>query len=164
MSIIQTGITVAAILAAVGAYLLSMYGTYQGQAEGKDEIDITYISVPSVLNSVIVIYLLYYLLYIRGEKHTFQFKIIGTVLLIVGLLSDIYFDFSNKSLRPTGAATGMLYSISTFNFIVRLFLIIQFQCADPFARRIKLDQPFQQPKPQQPKPQSPPAIGGKHRR
>lgn len=162
---IQTGITVSAILAVVGAYLLSMYGIYQGQSEGKDEINITYISVPSVLNCIVVIYLLYYLLYIRGEKHTFVYKIVGTVVLIAGLLSDIYFDVGDKSLRSTGAATGMMYTVSTINFIVRLFYIIQFQCTDPFGRKVKPEQPKQQQQQQQqkPRPESLGAIGGKRR-
>jgi len=165
MSILQTSLTVGAILAGVAAYLLSMYGVYQSQLEGKDDIDITYVAVPSTLNSVIVIYLLYYLLYVNGDKHTPQFKLGGAVLLILGLMTDVYLDLSNKTLRPSGYATGTLYTISTFNFVVRLFLIIQFHCADPFLRRVKTEQPVQQPKQQQPRQQGPPpAIGGKHRR
>jgi hypothetical protein len=173
MSYLQTLVTVLAILLAVGAYLVSMYGIYEAQTGGQDEIDLTYIAVPSVLNSLITVYLLYYLVYIRSEKHTTPYKMIGITLLIAGLLSDVYFTMTDKELRGTKAATGLMYAVTTFNFIVRLYFVIQFQCSDVLARYVKPTQVESTKPPSQTQFQRPsrpdrpdvfPAIGGKTRR
>jgi hypothetical protein len=170
MSLAQTLITVLAIVLAVGAYLVSMYGIYEAQAGGQDDIDLTYIAVPSVLNSLITLYLLFYLMYIRTEKHTSLYKMVGITILIAGLLSDVYFTMTDKELRGTKAATGIMYAVTTFNFIIRLYFIIQFQCSDVLARYIKPTQ-AEPPKPQSqsqfprpPRTEGFPAIGGKTRR
>lgn len=158
MNDIQTAVTVAAILFTVGGYLLSMYGIYLGQSSGSDTIDVEYIAGPTALNGVVVIYLLYYLLYVRGDKHTTAYKIVGTLLLILGLILDIYLTFSDKELRPTKAATGLLYGFTSINFVIRLFFIIQFHCTDYFARKVKAEPHTRAPRQQQ---QTIAPIGGR---
>jgi peptidoglycan biosynthesis protein MviN/MurJ (putative lipid II flippase) len=159
MNNIQTAVTVGAILFTVGGYLLSMYGIYLGQSSGSDTIDVEYIAGPTALNGVVVIYLLYYLLYVRGDKHTTAYKLVGTTLLVLGLVLDIYLNFSDKDLRPTKAATGLLYGFTSINFVIRLFFIIQFHCTDYFARKVKAEP--QQRAPRQQQQQTIPPIGGR---
>jgi peptidoglycan biosynthesis protein MviN/MurJ (putative lipid II flippase) len=162
MNDIQTAVTVGAILFTVGGYLLSMYGIYLGQSSGSDTIDVQYIAGPTTLNGFVVIYLLYYLLYVRGDKHTIAYKILGTFLLIIGLILDIYLNFSNKDLRPTKAATGLLYAFTSINFVIRLFFIIQFHCTDYFGRKVKAEPQQKQQKQQQKQQQETiPPIGGR---
>jgi peptidoglycan biosynthesis protein MviN/MurJ (putative lipid II flippase) len=160
MNNIQTAITVAAILFTVAGYLLSMYGIYLGQSTGSDTINIEYIAIPSALNGVVAIYLLYYLLYIRGDKHSVEYKIAGTFLLLLGLILDIYLNFADKDLRPTKAATGILYLFTSINFVIRLYFIIQFHCTDYFGRKVKAESQQKQQQKQQKQEVIPP-IGGR---
>jgi peptidoglycan biosynthesis protein MviN/MurJ (putative lipid II flippase) len=160
MNDIQTAITVAAILFTVAGYLLSMYGIYLGQSTGSDTINIEYIAIPSALNGLVAIYLLYYLLYIRGDKHSVEYKIAGTFLLLLGLILDIYLNFADKDLRPTKAATGILYLFTSINFVIRLYFIIQFHCTDYFGRKVKAESQQKQQQKQQKQEVIPP-IGGR---
>jgi hypothetical protein len=166
MNLIQTVVTLTAVITGVSAYLVSMYGIYAAQKEGKDDVEVEYIAIPSVLNLLVTMYLILHL--IQTQKHVLVYKVIGITILIVGLLCDIYFTMLDSELRKTGAATGLMYSITTVNFIVRLFFMIQFQCSDVFARKVvdkpHFDQPRQNNPFRPPRPESIPAIGGKGRR
>ena len=162
MNNIQTAVTVAAILFTVAGYLLSMQGIYLGQTTGSDTINIEYIAIPSALNGLVVVYLLYYLLYVRGDKHTTAYKLVGTFLLVLGLILDIYLNFADKDLRPTKAATGLLYTFTSINFVIRLYFIIQFHCTDYFGRKVKAEpQQKQQQKQQKQQQEVIPPIGGR---
>jgi len=148
MSVIQTGLTVFVVLAAIGAYIMQIYGTAQAdqryRVQGSTgDIDVGFLISSTVLNSCVTIYLLYYLLQVRFEKHTDYFNILAGFLIIGGLAADIFLgvyivSIANASTEKDQAASyGWIYGIGTINFIVRMFYIIQFQCSDVLARRVK---------------------------
>jgi len=148
MSLIQTGITVFIVLAAIGAYIMQIYGSATAQQQYQDhtgkggEIDIGLLVSSAVLNTFVTLYLLYYLLQVRFEKHTDYFNLVAGLLIIGSLSADILLgvfivDIANSSPeKAQNASYGWIYAIGSFNFIVRMFYIVQFQCSDILARRV----------------------------
>jgi hypothetical protein len=127
---------------------MQIYGSATAQEhyqthEGKGgEIDIGFLVTSAILNTFVTLYLLYYLLQVRFDKHTDYFNIVAGLLLIGGLCADIFLgvfivDIANNSPeKAQNASYGWIYGIGSFNFIVRMFYIIQFQCSDILARRV----------------------------
>lgn len=127
---------------------MQIYGSATAQEqyqthEGKGgEIDIGFLVSSAVLNTFVTLYLLYYLLQVRFDKHTDYFNIVAGLLLIGGLCADIFLgvfivDIANNSAeKAQNASYGWIYGIGSFNFIVRMFYIIQFQCSDILARKV----------------------------
>lgn len=148
MSVIQTGLTVFVVLSAIGAYIMQIYGSATAQEQYQDhtgksgEIDIGFLITSAILNTFVTLYLLYYLLQVRFDKHTDYFNIVAGLLLIGGLCADIFLgvfivDIANNSPEKSqNASYGWIYGIGTINFIVRMFYIIQFQCSDILARKV----------------------------
>lgn len=148
MSVIQTGLTVFVVLAAIGAYIMQIYGTAKADDRYRDkasngEIDVGFLISSAALNTCVTIYLLYYLLQVRFDKHTDYFNLLAGFLIVGGLCADIFLgvyivQIANSSTEKDQAASyGWLYTFGTLNFIVRMFYIIQFQCSDVLARRVK---------------------------
>ena len=96
------------------------------------------------MNILLTLYLLYYIYAIRYDKHGDVFKIIGTFVLILGIALDIFFSVFAVQLTPATTkgevwqSYDFMYAVTTLNFFVRLFLIVQFQCSDVLARRLKI--------------------------
>lgn len=151
-SLVQTGITTFALLWAIATYLMQMYGAYTAQqanihdstAGNKtgSEVDAGYVVGGTIMNALLTVYLLFYIYAFRYEKHGDVFRIVGTFVLIVGLALDIFLSVYAVPLTSTTTkgeiwqSYDWMYGIGTLNFIVRLFLIIQFQCSDVLARRL----------------------------
>jgi hypothetical protein len=185
-SLVRTGVTMSAIFATMLAYILQLYGAYTAQqanlhAGASGEIDAGYIVGGAFLNTVVSIYLIYCLFNVRFEKHGDLFKSIGTFLLIGGLLVDIFLAVYVLDLLPATAdkkvweTYSWIYTLSTFNFLARLFYVVQFQCSDVHSPKIKpqfQENPFKKPFVQQqqqrpdrgPNPFVKPEEGGKSRR
>jgi len=150
MSLFQTTLTTTALIWAIGTYMMQMYGGYTAQqanihdssGQAGREVDAGYVVGGTCMNVVLTLYLLYYIYGIRYEKHGDVFKLIGTLVLLVGLVLDIFLSIYIVQLTPTTKdnqvweAYGWMYGVGTVNFLVRLFLIIQFQCSDVLARRV----------------------------
>ena len=150
MSLAQTGITTFALLWAIVTYMMQMYGAYTaqqnnlGDSTGKagHEVDIGYVVGGTTMNTLLTIYLLYYIYAIRYEKHGDVFKTVGTFILLVGLALDIFLSVYIVPLTSTTKSKEIwesyqwMYVVGSLNFCVRLFLIIQFQCSDVLARRL----------------------------
>lgn len=148
MSVVQTGLTVFVVLAAIGAYIMQIYGTARGdqryrQDASTGDIDIGFLISSSALNACVTIYLLYYLLQVRFDKHTDYFNLLAGFLIIGGLCADIFLGVYIVSIadssteKDQAASYGWIYGIGTINFIIRMFYIIQFQCSDILARRVR---------------------------
>ena len=186
-SLVRTGLTTGAIFTTMVAYILQLYGAYTAQQANlhestSGEIDAGYIVGGAALNSIVTVYLLYSLFNIRFEKHGDLFKTIGAFLLITGILVDIFLAVYVLDLVPATADKNVwetyiwIYSISSFNFLARLFYVVQFQCSDVHAPKVKppqsQDNPFKKPFVQQqqqrpdrgPNPFIKPEEGGKSRR
>ena len=148
MSLVQTAVTTTALVWAIGTYMMQMYGAYTAQqanihdGSAGREVDAGYVVGGTCMNVVLTLYLLYYIYAIRYEKHGDVFKLVGTLLLLTGLVVDIFLSVFVVQLAQTTAdkqvweAYGWMYGIGTINFFIRLFLIIQFQCSDVLARRV----------------------------
>jgi len=149
MGLLQTGLTASAIIGAFSAYMMQIYGAYTAKKEddGVGEIDVGYIVGGAVLNSIVTLYLLYYLFEKRYDKHGEYFKVVGSTLLIAGLCVDIFLAAYVVQLPTIGdrsQAYIWIYFFSTFNFLVRVIYTIQFQCTDILAHRVKPSLPVQQ--------------------
>lgn len=147
MSVIQTGLTVFVVLASIGAYIMQIYGTAQAdaryrQSSSTGDIDVGFLISSAALNVCVTIYLLYYLLQVRFEKHSDYFNVVAGFLIIGGVCADIFLGvyivgIANSSTEKDQAASyGWIYGVGTINFIVRMFFIIQFQCSDVLARKV----------------------------
>jgi hypothetical protein len=162
MSVAQTAITTFALIWAIGAYILQMYGAYTAQqsnlhdstgASGH-EVDAGYVFGSSAMNIFITLYLLYYIYAIRYDKHGDVFKVVSTAILLIGLALDIFLSVYIVQLTPTTIKKEVyqsydwLYILGTVNFLVRIFLLIQFQCSDVLARRFIKPAAVEQPRKQ----------------
>lgn len=155
MSNYQTALTTTALVWAMSTYMMQMYGAYTAQqanihdstGQAGREVDAGFIVGGTVMNIILTLYLLYYLYAIRYDKHGDFFKIFGTFVLILGIALDIFSSVFTLQITPATLKREIwqsydwTYAISTFNFIVRLFLIVQFQCSDVLARRFKVAPP-----------------------
>lgn len=149
MSIVQTAVTTTALIWAIGTYVLQMYGAYTAQqanisdASKGLEVDAGYVVGGTIMNIVLTLYLLYYIYAIRYDKHGDMFKIAATFLLIAGIALDIFLAVYAVQVTPATTkgqvwqSYDWTYIVSSLNFLVRLFLIVQFQCSDVLARRFK---------------------------
>lgn len=152
MSIQQTAITTVALIWAVGTYMMQMYGAYTAQqanlsdSTGKSgrEVDAGFVVGGTLMNILLTLYLLYYIYAIRYDKHGDIFKIVGTFVLILGIALDIFLSVFAVQVAPATLkgevwqSYDWMYTIGTLNFLIRLFLIVQFQCSDVLARRLKI--------------------------
>jgi hypothetical protein len=152
MSIQQTAITTVALIWAVGTYMMQMYGAYTAQqanlsdSTGKAgrEVDAGFVVGGTLMNILLTLYLLYYIYAIRYDKHGDIFKIVGTFVLILGIALDIFLSVFAVQVAPATLkgevwqSYDWMYTIGTLNFLIRLFLIVQFQCSDVLARRLKI--------------------------
>jgi hypothetical protein len=152
MSIQQTVITTVALVWAVATYMMQMYGAYTAQqanlsdstGQAGREVDAGFVVGGTIMNILLTLYLLYYIYAIRYDKHGDVFKIIGTFVLILGIALDIFFSVFAVQLTPATTkgevwqSYDFMYAVTTLNFFVRLFLIVQFQCSDVLARRLKI--------------------------
>jgi len=152
MSIQQTVITTVALVWAVATYMMQMYGAYTAQQANINdstgragrEVDAGFVVGGTIMNILLTLYLLYYIYAIRYDKHGDVFKIIGTFVLILGIALDIFFSVFAVQLTPATTkgevwqSYDFMYAVTTLNFFVRLFLIVQFQCSDVLARRLKI--------------------------
>jgi hypothetical protein len=152
MSIQQTVITTLALVWAVATYMMQMYGAYTAQQANLSdstgragrEVDAGFVVGGTLMNILLTLYLLYYIYAIRYDKHGDVFKIIGTFVLILGIALDIFFSVFAVQLTPATIkgevwqSYDWMYVVTTLNFFVRLFLIVQFQCSDVLARRLKI--------------------------
>lgn len=152
MSIQQTVITTVALVWAVATYMMQMYGAYTAQQANLSdstgragrEVDAGFVVGGTIMNILLTLYLLYYIYAIRYDKHGDVFKIIGTFVLILGIALDIFFSVFAVQLTPATIkgevwqSYDWMYVVTTLNFFVRLFLIVQFQCSDVLARRLKI--------------------------
>jgi len=152
MSIQQTVITTVALVWAVATYMMQMYGAYTAQQANLSdstgragrEVDAGFVVGGTIMNILLTLYLLYYIYAIRYDKHGDVFKIIGTFVLILGIALDIFFSVFAVQLTPATTkgevwqSYDFMYAVTTLNFFVRLFLIVQFQCSDVLARRLKI--------------------------
>jgi hypothetical protein len=183
--IVRTLITSLVIFTTMGAYILQVYGAYTAQQANLQEsasveIDAGYIVTGALLNTIVTVYLIYYLFNVRFDKHDALFKSLGTFFLIVGMFLDIFLAVFVLDLLPATfdktvwETYSWIYSISTLTFISRIFYIVQFQCSDIGAPRVRNQpqenafkkQPFgQQPRPERgPNPFVKPEEGGGKRR
>jgi len=185
-SLVKTAITSFVIFLTAGGWILQMYGAFTAQQanlheSASGEIDAGYIVGGALLNTVVSIYLIYHLFNVRFEKHGDLFKSIGAFLLIGGVLVDIFLAVYVLDLVPATMdkqvweTYSWIYAISTFNFLARMFFVVQFQCSDVHAPKVKPQQqenPFKKPFVQQqqqrpdrgPNPFVKPEEGGKSRR
>ena len=152
MSIQQTVITTVALVWAVATYMMQMYGAYTAQQANLSdstgragrEVDAGFVVGGTIMNILLTLYLLYYIYAIRYDKHGDVFKIIGTFVLILGIALDIFFSVFAVQLTPATTkgevwqSYDFMYAVTTLNFFVRLFLIVQFQCSDVLARRLTI--------------------------
>jgi len=131
---------------------MQIYGTARGDQRYRQDastggIDVGFLISSSALNACVTIYLLYYLLQVRFDKHTDYFNLLAGFLIIGGLCADIFLgvyivSIANSSKEKDQAASyGWIYGVGTVNFIVRMFYIIQFQCSDVLARRVRPNAP-----------------------
>jgi hypothetical protein len=155
MSIQQTALTTTALVWAMSTYMMQMYGAYTAQQanlsdstrQAGREVDAGFVVGGTIMNILLTLYLLYYIYGIRYEKHGDVFKMVGTFILILGIALDIFFSVFILQLTPATIkgeiwqAYDWTYVISTLNFFVRLFLIVQFQCSDVLARKFKIAPP-----------------------
>jgi hypothetical protein len=146
--LVRTAITSLVIFTTMGAYILQVYGAYTAQQanlheSASGEIDAGYIVSGALLNSIVTVYLIYYLFNVRFEKHGDVFKTVGAFLLIIGMFLDIFLAVFVLDLIPATVdkkvweTYGWIYSISTMTFLSRIFYIVQFQCSDIGAPKIK---------------------------
>lgn len=150
-SLTQTMITTFALMWAIATYVMQMYGAYTAQqanitdstGQKGTEVDAGFVIGGTAMNGVLTAYLLYYIYGYRYQKHGDTFRIVGTFVLLTGLALDIFLSIYAVQLRHATSkgevwqSYDWMYGIGTLNFIVRLFLIIQFQCSDVLARTIQ---------------------------